>query len=241
MPNAKQGSGRKPTKRTKRGKRSEVVGLLPDIHIPKHDPAALAWAIRELKDQRPTKLVLLGDVISLDSVSRFTTTLSVRASLPKEIQAGSEFIRELERIFPRTPKVYLQGNHERRLSNYLLRKAPELGELPTLMFRQLLQIPDHWEVLDDGDFTKEQGVLIQHGRSWGNNAAQKNLMLGCSVVQGHSHRFKVLTHRCAGSDEILTSCELGCLCDFDQGYSKLTNWSHACGWLKDECLYTVVR
>lgn len=234
-------TARRALKRRTRLKRVEVVGLLPDIHIPKEDPDAVKWALQELKEQRLTKLILLGDVVSLDSVSRFSKTIAVRASLPEEIKGATAFIKHIEKQFPKIPKVYLQGNHENRLTNYLLRKAPELGQLPGLLFRNLLQIPDHWEVLDYGDFVKVGDVLVQHGRSWGQTAARRNLLLGCSVVQGHSHRFKMLTHRCAGSGKVLTSCELGCLCSFDQGYSKLTDWSHACGWIKDGNIVTTVR
>ena len=225
----------------KRTVKAAVVGILPDLHIPKEDGAAVEWAVRELKDFNLTKLILLGDVISLDSVSRFQKSLSVRSSLPTEVARGAEFLQYLERKFPKIPKVYLQGNHEHRLSSYLLRHAPELGELPTLMFRQLLQVPQHWEVLDYGDFIKVEGFLVQHGRSWGQNAARRNLFLGCSVVQGHSHRYKVLAHRCAGSGQTQISCELGCLCDFDQGYSKLTDWSHAYGVITQQRLMTAVR
>lgn len=235
MPTVGHVSKRKPTKKRKT---PEIVGILPDIHIPKEDKQAVQWALETMEEQNITKLVLIGDVITLDSVSRFSKSLSARAGLPEEIEQGQDFIKKLDRRFGGLPVVYLQGNHENRLSQFLLRKAPELGELPQLMFRTLMNVPDHWEVLDYGDFTKEQGFLIQHGTAWGQNAARRNLLLGCSVVQGHSHRFKVMSHRCAGTDKILTSCELGCLCSFDQGYAKLTDWSHACGWLKDGNLFT---
>ncbi len=197
--------------------------------------------MRELKGLNLTGLTLLGDVVTFDAVSRFSKSMLVRSSFPEEIVRGREFFKWIERRFPGIPKRLMQGNHEARLSKYLLNRAPELGDLPELIFRDLLRIPRHWKVFDWGEFTKEQGVLVQHGKLWGRNTAVRNLLLGCSSVQGHSHRSKIVTHRFAGTGKIITSAELGCLCDFDQGYAKLTDWSHACGFIRDGSVAGIIK
>lgn len=209
-------------------RRPRKAGLLPDIHAPKEDRAALRWAVKTLKDQEITHLILLGDLISLDSVSRFRKTLKTAASLPAEIQRGRQIVMWLEKQLPGVKKTYLAGNHEARLYNYLLRHAPELAELPELEFKRLLQVPDDWQFVEYPKYIIEQGVLVQHGRKFSRNATRARLVYGCSAAAGHSHRVSMVHHK-QPDGKTIQSCEVGCLCQWDQGYASMTDWGHACG------------
>jgi hypothetical protein len=202
----------------------------------------VAWARKELENQGIHKLIFLGDLIDVKSVSRFMKSLKDSASLPAELEGARKHIAEWNEWADGIPVVYLLGNHEARLTQYLRRNAPELAELPELVTRRLLGVPDEWEVVNYGDFVKEQGVLCQHGRSFGNNTARANaLKLGCSNVQGHSHRVQMVSHRFAGTGKQVVSIELGCLCNFNPVYAKLTDWSHACGWIRQGDIHVVTR
>lgn len=219
-------------------RRSGVVGLVPDIHIPKEDPAAIHWALQLLKRRGISKLVLLGDVVCLDSLSRFLKSLTTAAGLPDELKTGRRFFAKIEKMFGDIPVTLLLGNHEERLAKYLLKHAPALAELPELSFESLFRVPRRWRVVKYGDYIMEQGVLLQHGKKWGQATCRGNILLGCSSVQGHSHRVNVVHHRQANG-RVITAAELGCLCSMDQGYARLVNWSHACGVIAGGAIHVI--
>lgn len=219
----------RPARRASRRKRK--AGLLPDVHLPRHNPAAVRWAVRGLRDEGLTHLYLLGDVVTFDSVSRFKKTLQTASSLPDEFKQGRQFIRWIEKQLPGVKVTYLFGNHEDRPYSNLLKNAPEWSDLPELELRRLLGIPAGWKVVPYGDYIMEQGVVVQHGKRWGRATCRQNLEFGCSSVQGHSHRVNSAQRRLADGRQIV-AVELGCLCDFDQGYSKLNDWTHAVGWIE---------
>lgn len=206
------------------------TGILPDLHYPLHDEKALQWAIRTLKRAEVKKLILLGDVVTLDAVSRFSKSLRTQADFPEELEGGRRFFQRLDRVFRDVPITLLQGNHEHRLYSYLVKNAPVLAALPELQFRKLLGIPRRWKVYTYGQYVMEQGVLVQHGRKWGHSAYRQRFLYGVSSVSGHSHRLKMMSHRLANGKEI-QAVELGCLCQMDQGYATLVDWTHACGWI----------
>jgi len=208
-----------------------TTAIIPDIHIPAEDKKAVRWAVRTLKQQNPKHVILLGDVLNLDSVSRFSKSLKDQLALPIELQRARKFLHWLAEQFPSARFTYLYGNHEARLYRYLLNHAAVLAELPELRLRHLLGIPDKWQTLDYGDYVMEQGVLLQHGKKWGRTACRQNLMFGCNSIQGHSHRVSLVQHgRPDGS--VIYAAELGCLCSIKQSYTSLNDWSHACGILR---------
>jgi hypothetical protein len=217
-----------------------LCGVLPDMHIPQENKAAVTWAIRTLQAAGITRLILLGDVINLDAVSRFLKTPEQAARLPEELLQGRRFIQRLLKAFPGLPVTYLLGNHEERLTKYICKNAPALLDLPSISFRELMVVPKSWQVVPYGSFVFEQGVLVQHGTRWGHATCRQNLALGCSSIQGHSHRARVELHRLANGTQ-LAACEMGCLCDFDQGYSKLNDWTHACGLIQGGHINLITR
>lgn len=212
-------------------RRTNRWAILPDVHVPLDSRRAVEWAVKTLRRCEPDGVILLGDLVDFNPVCRFPKTLRARAQLPQELRKGRELVCYLDEHFREVD--YLLGNHEERLRKFLLRKAPELFDLPELAIESVLGIPEHWRVYQYDEFLKWQGVLFQHGRRWGKATCQQNLLLGCSSCQGHSHRCNTVSHRFAGTGRTATAIELGCLCKLRQGYASLTNWSHACGLLED--------
>lgn len=221
--------------------RPQRYGILPDLHIPEHDAGAMWWALKSLMGARVDGLILLGDVVSLDAVSRFQKPPKGLTILEQELEAGRNFFGLLGQILPGLKeRVYLFGNHEARLSSYLIRNAPALVELPQVQLRQLLDLDADWVTVPYGQLVERQGVIFQHGKLFGHNTCRKNLLLGKSVVQGHSHRLGVVHHRFPGGAEI-ASIELGCLCSYVQNYTSVTDWTHAYGILEGGRVTVVSR
>jgi len=225
---------KKSKRRVRRGSSTKPLryGILPDLHIPSHDSGATSWALAGLSQAKIDGLILLGDVVSLDAVSRFQKPPKGLTILEEELAAGRQFFVRLAAAFPHVKeRLYLFGNHEARLSSYLIRNAPALVELPQVQLRHLLGLEEDWITVPYGQLVERQSVIFQHGKMFGHNTCRKNLLLGKSVVQGHSHRLSVVHHRFPLGAEI-ASIELGCLCQLTQSYTSVTDWVWAYGILE---------
>lgn len=108
--------------------------IVPDLHIPFHDRKALKLMLKVASSIGVDEVVLLGDVVDFYSVSQFGKDPRVSTLLTEEISAARAFLDELDSLFPSAKKVYLSGNHEQRLENYLIDKAPGLFGLTEVRF-----------------------------------------------------------------------------------------------------------
>jgi len=152
--------------------------VLPDIHYPKHDPAALRWALRYVNELQPRRVILLGDVINLDAVSRFPMPSRVVTNFPTEIRKYRAFYQRLVRRLPR----------DQRLQSYLVKRAPALAELPDLQLKEFLRLPKSWKIIPyPTGIWEEQGVICMHGQKYSQSCVQRYIKFGCSTVSGHSH------------------------------------------------------
>jgi len=88
--------------------------------------AALYFGVHEI--------VILGDYADFYSVSRHQKHPMVDTLLTTEVESVREGLDELDRLFPQAKKVFLEGNHEKRLETYLVEKAPELFGVTEVQF-----------------------------------------------------------------------------------------------------------
>jgi predicted phosphodiesterase len=221
--------------------KSNLCVVLPDIHIPGEDRAALTWALAYTVRLKPNHVILLGDVMDFRSLSRFPKSPAQTAALRQELKRGREWIALFEEVIRPARVTFLLGNHEERVSKYLWKQAPELNCLPELAVPALLRVPERWKVVPYRGYVMEQGVMVTHGERYGRTATLSNLAeYGCSVITGHSHR-AVLVDRRMPNGKILTGVEAGCLCKLNQGYSTTTNWVHALAVIQNGAVRLVRR
>lgn len=120
---------------------AERTGILSDIHIPFHDPAAVHAVVRGftrfLRNSDRDAILLNGDVCDFFSISRFDKN-PTKSSLKKEIDLTRQFLGWLRQKFPRVRIIYKFGNHDEWFAKYIWRKAPELWGLPQMELPHLL-------------------------------------------------------------------------------------------------------
>ncbi len=80
------------------------------------------------------EIVLLGDYADFYSVSRHRKDPRVGTLLEEEIQSVRNGLSEIDSLFPQAKKVFLEGNHEKRLENYLVEQAPALFGVTEVKF-----------------------------------------------------------------------------------------------------------
>lgn len=168
------------------------VLVLSDLHAPYQDQKAFNLFLEVghsiLKDT--DVLVTIGDTLDFFSVSSHPKPLDRKTNLGSEIEAGKICLRALERLPPKR-KIFLEGNHDRRLANYVRDKAPELYGLVGL--KQILDLKA-WEFVPYHDFIRVGKMAFTHdvGRSGANAARQSLNDFGGNLTFGHSHRGSVV-------------------------------------------------
>lgn len=175
--------------------------VVSDIHIPDHDPIALAMFELWCRDFCPDEIVLNGDIAEMACVSLHDHGHT--QILEQEIQEVSQFLRRLRDAHPKAKIVYNEGNHEDRLARYQQKHAPALGEIVTLP--QLLGLTDlniAWNAYcPDRVYFISQKLGAVHGFAFGEHYAAATLRkYNVSVIVGHAHRPQYTTQPTVGQD-----------------------------------------
>ena len=147
-----------------------------------------------LSDFRPTLLVNNGDLFDFESLGTFRKTLVERASLMEDVRAGLDILMREAGASPRSRIILIEGNHEERLTRYLLDNAEALSTVPGLQVSEFLDLED-LGVEYVGPYGKGidwHGVEIYHGALVRSDSAYtakaEFLQTGTSGVSGHTHR-----------------------------------------------------
>lgn len=80
------------------------------------------------------EVVFLGDFADFYSVSRHRKDPRVGTLLMEEVESVRSGLSEIDSLFPQAKKVFLEGNHEKRLENYLVEQAPALFGVTEVKF-----------------------------------------------------------------------------------------------------------
>lgn len=162
--------------------------IIPDCHIPYEDLKAYDLMLQVAKFVKPNEIVILGDYLDFYSVSSHSKNPELaRTALAREIECGKKRVKQLERLFPNADKVYIEGNHENRLSRYIRDKAPEIYGL--LELPQILELHE-WKFVPYGPEQKHRilgSKLHARHEPLASSAKATATKAMCSIVYGHIH------------------------------------------------------
>ena len=125
--------------------------LIPDAHRPYHNRKAYSLMIKVAKYIEPDEIIIGGDYADIYSLNAHGGKNPVLPStLVEEIEDVNSGLDELDRLFPKAKKIYLQGNHEFRFERYIFDKCPELFGVTE--FRNLIKIDQriNWKYVNYG-------------------------------------------------------------------------------------------
>jgi hypothetical protein len=201
-------------------RRADVI-CIPDIHFgftaqtivgddgvprldwqPIHDPRAVAVMLAVCEHAQPRDIVILGDMLDLPGLGRWDTTPTQRHQTMSAMQAARQFLSDLRTVCPATRIRLLEGNHEKRLADYMARNAPEMlwaTDVPGLLGCDDFRVEYIGPYLRKTPLDSEGAVWAYHGtligRRGGESAAK---MLAeyptASTVFGHTHRLELAWH-----------------------------------------------
>lgn len=245
--------GWKAPKRPKRkaGARETVV-FLGDHHAPHHDPALHSAVCEWLREFRPARGIILGDLLDFDQLSRHRRTPEWTNTVQETIDTAYGILRAYVEASPETEWAMLDGNHEERLRNSVLdhlaavfgvtraKEEDEADEYPVLSTPFLLRLDElgiEWQSPGGGyehaqiNVTSE--LAARHGwiatKGSGASALRTIDHLRYSVVIGHTHRQAIVhhtAHSIDGTPKTLLGCEAGTLAAIRDGlgYSTAPDW-----------------
>ena len=218
--------------------KKSVKFVVSDLHFPFFDDKVLSRFEEHLEKDQPDKLIMAGDMIDCGEISKFSKNPHTTISLKEEIQGFTDLIKEWLRISPKITIVYIFGNHEFRLSQFLMRQAPELYDFiqledlfnfGTLPIEIITGRKDVNKFVDN--YIQEDGFTIGHfDKALQEPGASVNWLyqkrIRGSIIQSHCHKAAhVIKKDIEGNIYHLMEC--GCLCKTQSSFTSETNWINA--------------
>lgn len=218
--------------------------VLPDMQIgyfrnaldelePTHDEQAIAIAIALIKEVKPSLIVMVGDNIDAPEFGKYRLSPAFQRTMQASIDRATLLCGELRAVAPEAEIVWLAGNHEERLPNYLMDNA-----VAAFGLRQGNK-PDSWPVLSVPflcrmDETRidyragypasnvwiNQRLRVIHGDKVASGGSTAHKYLGSektSVLYGHIHRreWAERTRDDWDGSRTIMAATPGCLCRTD--------------------------
>ena len=198
-----------------------------------HDEGAINIALSICKDVNPDKVALIGDNLDLPELGKYRLSPAFQQTTQASIDRATEICAAVREAAPNAEIQWLAGNHEERLTNFMLDNAMAAfgirqGNKPSTW--PVLSIPNLCR-LDDYDIEYLSGypastiwinehIKVIHGdivRSGGSTAHAYLKREKISVIYGHIHRreWAEMTRNDFDGPKIVTAMSPGCLARID--------------------------
>jgi predicted phosphodiesterase len=214
-----------------------VEFFLCDLHIPHHDPEALAIAYREMLDIQPDRIWIGGDLLDFHKVSFFSKDPE-EDDIADEVEKGKDFLAQLRGDFPNAEIVLEGGNHvDGRWESYM--SGTSIKGVDGADIDQILGL-DTWDIKYisaqeekqiQGEWPCRGKLYHIHGHEYRvgygaiNVAKLMKDRAGDNVIFGHFHRTQEYYWQTISSD-VYGCWSVGCLCDLNPRFSPGNRWNH---------------
>jgi hypothetical protein len=165
-----------------------VVG--GDAHIwPGPMTTAMRAFLQFIKREKPTAVILNGDVVDLAAISRHARIGWSHEPMPAdEIEAAQEQLHAIATAAGKARKIWPLGNHDARLETSIANRHPKLEKLQGTRLRDFFPL---WEPCWACQINDD--VVIRHKPNKGgvHSAYNSTIHAGTTVVHNHLHRQQV--------------------------------------------------
>ena len=206
---------------------------IDDSLVSTHDEKAIDICVSFIKSVKPDLIVMNGDNADLPELGKYRLTPAFQRTTQATIDYLTVLMARLRDASPNAEIVWLEGNHEARLSNYMLDNAMAAFGL------KRGNKPDSWPVLSipflcrfdeynikylpgypASQFWVNNKLRVIHGHkvASGNSTAHKYLSTEkTSVIYGHIHRreWAERTRNDWDGDKTILAVSAGCLARVD--------------------------
>lgn len=211
-----------------------IIGIINDIHLPFQDNRAINIALNCLLDVNVDYLLLNGDILDCQSVSRFHRDVNFR-DVNNDIHKGNRFLDYLQSKFSKI--IFKEGNHETRIRKYIALHSPELGNLDNLKIENMLRLEQRGiQFIDHRGYVKAGKLNIIHGDELpggGYHIAWNKIMkAGTDVAFGNFHKTQNAQKVIQFKNEVIRGYSIGCLCGLNPEYLKWNEWNNGFAYVE---------
>lgn len=179
--------------------------IVPDIQYPYHDKVVLKKLLAVASSFQPDQVIQIGDGIDFPQVSQWSkgTAGEYADTLQEHIDGyRREVLRPLREAVPNSKIVWLEGNHDLRLREFVRKYAAPLTNLRALEIESLFFLEDLDVQYVRGPFRAATNTLVVHGHESGGYCAsasawdakfQKRYGSDKNFVFGHTHQPFLIT------------------------------------------------
>lgn len=218
--------------------------ILPDIQAgyyrdstgalqPTHDLAAIDVATQIADNLQPEEILIGGDGLDFPELGRYRLSPAFAQTTQAAVNWAAEFVATLRGLCPGAKIVWLAGNHEERLPNYLmdnaraafgLHQAGDSDGWPVLSVPHLCRFDEHEVVYLPGypasEYWFNDRIHAVHGDKVNSNGSTVHRYLNServSTISFHIHRreWGERTRRTRYGSRTILSASPGSLCRID--------------------------
>ena len=230
------------------------VGFKRDIHsgelAPLHDLKAIAIATEIIKEIKPDRIIMLGDMLDLpDWSTHFVRSPEFYFTTQPSLDWLASWIKELRPYCKEM--VYIEGNHEKRMIDSIVQNTiqaygikpanepdvPPIVSVPYMLGLHKIGV-EYIGNYPHGEFYINDNLVCIHGNKVGPKSGQSIMKMldspRISVIQGHVHRLE-MGHKTVwshGQPKIYQAVSLGTLARIDgivPGGGARYNWQQGFG------------
>lgn len=169
-----------------------------------HDEGAIDLALAMVADLQPDLIVLVGDNLDLPEMGKYRLSPAFYRTIQPAIDYATELMFRIRAAAPDAKVIWLAGNHEERMVNYLLdnasaafglRQGSRPDSFPVLSVPHLCRLDEAGVEYKEGypanDFWINERLRVIHGDRVKSNGSTAHVYLNnhkTSVIYGHIHR-----------------------------------------------------
>lgn len=207
-----------------------------DVHIEYDNKKAVNCLLKAIDFIKPFGLIANGDIMNCGTFSRHDINKAPKShwtdsefllDSEEEYRQMGGFLDRLQKVSPDSKKVYLLGNHEVWLQEFIKQSPQTRNKLFALENRLPIR-PYKWTIYPYRYIFKLGKLRVTHGLYIGQNHAKKHVTaLGKSILYGDTHDIESAS-KVTPESESFMAWSNGCLCDMNPDYlhNKPNNWNH---------------
>lgn len=225
--------------------------IVPDIQYPYHDDVVLQKILHVARAYQPDQVVQIGDGIDFPTVSQWSkgTAGEYADTLQEHIDGyRRDFLVPLREAAPQARIVWIEGNHDLRVREFVRKYAAPLTNLRALEVESLLALQDLDIDFERGPLRVATNTLVVHGHEAGGYCASasawdtkftKRYGSDKNVIFGHTHQPFLITRAFGYSGRVSPrfTMNVGSIMDpVAATYVKdgAVSWQQSFAWLEDD-------
>jgi predicted phosphodiesterase len=225
--------------------------IVPDVQYPYHDAVVLQKIISVVRDRQPDQIIQIGDGIDFPQVSQWSkgTAGEYADTLQEHIDGyRRDLLVPLREAAPDADIVWIEGNHDLRLRDFVRKYAAPLSPLRALEVESLFALNNLDVRYERGPLRIATNTLVVHGHESGGYCAsaaawdakfQKRYGSDKNVIFGHTHQPFLLTRAFGYSGKVSPrfTMNAGSIMDpVAATYVKdgAVSWQQSFAWLEDD-------